>query len=335
MNNDYCLLTFDIRNVWHVAFDVTVEFDEGNGNSPLSITTTIQPSASTRILLPIKRMFLNEKEYTQPIPSSKQFVVSKEPKISAEQEKLQLTLFCKLCLRIQPVQSHSDGMMEWDLPRRMVWNGLLQTPLPEVKPKSSTIYTLPICFFSRGKFKFLYHCEDVFTRTMYFDTQPLVIERILHNNLYLFQKYKTNKVEDDNNYSQPFISEQQTKLAHFSQLSNYRFQRLEDWLEEKYSHPDAWLDNNNHQFKDEQWSDLPSINTGINEFHSFGNVSRLDHLNFRKNQHLPSSTNFWRKITKEITTKEMTTKEITTEKITTEEKPIEEITTEEMDWSSI
>ncbi len=29
MENDYCLLTFDIRNVWHVGFDVTIEADEG------------------------------------------------------------------------------------------------------------------------------------------------------------------------------------------------------------------------------------------------------------------------------------------------------------------
>ena len=29
MENDYCLLTFDIRNVWHVGFDVTIEANEG------------------------------------------------------------------------------------------------------------------------------------------------------------------------------------------------------------------------------------------------------------------------------------------------------------------
>lgn len=29
MKNDYCLLTFDIRNAWHIAFDVTVECEEG------------------------------------------------------------------------------------------------------------------------------------------------------------------------------------------------------------------------------------------------------------------------------------------------------------------
>ncbi|CAG8555401.1 15541_t:CDS:10 [Funneliformis mosseae] len=236
MENDYCLLTFDIRNVWHVGFDVTIETDEGEDIDPLTITTTIQPASTARIILPIKRISLSEKEYTQPIPSllEKQFVVSKGPKGSAEQERLSLALFwyrekllqkikatwessftnqkgivdirslrlnksmlnvlkinevsfgidiedaskksSKLCIRIQPVQSYSDGIMEWDLSKRMVWNGLLQTPLPKIAPKSSITYTLPICFFSRGDFKFLYHCEDVHTRTMYFDTQPLIVE---------------------------------------------------------------------------------------------------------------------------------------------------------------
>ncbi|RIB16973.1 TRAPP II complex [Gigaspora rosea] len=257
MENNYCLLTFDIRNLWHSAFDVTIESNEGEDMEPLSITTVIQPAATARIILPIKKIALCEREYTQPIPSSKQFVVSKGPKGSIEQEKLQLALFwyrenllkkpstnqkgtvdirtprlnksmlsvlkvnevsfgidiekapgvskiscnqfrcpvnefvrvkfivynnqekpCKLCIRIQPVQSYSDGIMEWDLSRRMVWNGLLQSPLPNIEAKSSLTYTLPICFFSRGDFKFLYHCEDVNTRTMYFDTQPLVVEVI-------------------------------------------------------------------------------------------------------------------------------------------------------------
>ncbi|CAB4432069.1 unnamed protein product [Rhizophagus irregularis] len=264
MENDYCLLTFDIRNVWHVGFDVTIEADEGEEIDPLSITTTIQPTSTARIILPIKRISLSEKEYTQPIPSlsEKQFVVSKGPKGTVEQERLALALFwyrekllqkikaiwesqltnqkgvvdirslrlnksmlnvlkineisfgidiedgskvtklscnqfkcpvnefvkmkfiiynhqekpSKLCIRIQPVQSYSDGIMEWDLSKRMVWNGLLQTPLPKIEPKSSVTYTLPICFFSRGDFKFLYHCEDVNSRIMYFDTQPLVVE---------------------------------------------------------------------------------------------------------------------------------------------------------------
>ncbi|CAG8475510.1 5769_t:CDS:2 [Acaulospora colombiana] len=87
MENDYCLLTFDIRNVWHIAFDVTIESNEGEDFDPLSITATIQPAATAR------RIFLSEAECTKPIPSSKQFVVSKEPKGTVEQEHTQLALF--------------------------------------------------------------------------------------------------------------------------------------------------------------------------------------------------------------------------------------------------
>nr|CAG8537919.1 7314_t:CDS:10 [Entrophospora candida]CAG8549502.1 2812_t:CDS:10 [Entrophospora candida] len=225
MENEYCLLTFDIRNVWHTAFDVTIDSEN------LSVSTTVQPAATGRIVIPIKKILLSEKEFTQQIPSlfEKQFVVSKGPKNSVEQEKLQLALFWyreKLLQKlltnqrgtvdirslrlnksmlnvlkineisygidivnsskviklspsqIQPVQSYTDGVMEWDLSRRMVWNGLLQTPLPKIEPKSSVVFSLPICFFSRGDFKFLYHCEDVHTRATYFDSQPLYVEVI-------------------------------------------------------------------------------------------------------------------------------------------------------------
>ncbi|CAG8520418.1 10913_t:CDS:10, partial [Ambispora gerdemannii] len=266
LDNEYCLLTFDIRNVWHIPFDVIFSVDEVDTPSQVNVSTSIQPSATTRIILPIKRITLTESEIMKPIPSlfDKQFVVSKEPKGTKEQERLLLSLFwyrefllkkitatweypignqkgtidirslrlnksmlnilrineisffveiqeaphvvklslnrfrcpvnefvhirfvvhnrqekqAKLCIRIQPVLSYSDGLMEYDLSGRLVWNGLLQTPLPKIDAKSSTIYTLPVCFFSRGDFQFLYHCEDILTRTLYFDSQPLLVEAV-------------------------------------------------------------------------------------------------------------------------------------------------------------
>lgn len=39
----------------------------------------------------------------------------------------------KLCLRMQPVQVHGDGTMEYDMGDRMVWHGVLQSPLAKVK----------------------------------------------------------------------------------------------------------------------------------------------------------------------------------------------------------
>lgn len=39
----------------------------------------------------------------------------------------------KLCLRMQPVQVHGDGTMEYDMGTRMAWHGVLQAPLAKVK----------------------------------------------------------------------------------------------------------------------------------------------------------------------------------------------------------
>ncbi|KAF9105352.1 hypothetical protein BGX27_009660 [Mortierella sp. AM989] len=82
----------------------------------------------------------------------------------------------KLCLRMQPVQVHGDGTMEYDMGTRMAWHGVLQTPLAKLQPDSTTSHVLPVCFYSRGEFKVLYHAEDVHRRVVYYDHEPLVIE---------------------------------------------------------------------------------------------------------------------------------------------------------------
>ncbi|KAF8946106.1 hypothetical protein BGZ47_001308 [Haplosporangium gracile] len=82
----------------------------------------------------------------------------------------------KLCLRMQPVQVHGDGTMEYDMGDRMVWHGVLQTPLAKMQPDSTTSHVLPVCFYSRGEYKVLYHAEDVRRRLVYYDHEPLVVE---------------------------------------------------------------------------------------------------------------------------------------------------------------
>ncbi|KAF8951603.1 hypothetical protein BGZ52_010731, partial [Haplosporangium bisporale] len=82
----------------------------------------------------------------------------------------------KLCLRMQPVQVHGDGTMEYDMGTRMAWHGVLQAPLAKLQPDSTTSHILPVCFYSRGEFKVLYHAEDVHRRLVYYDHEPLVIE---------------------------------------------------------------------------------------------------------------------------------------------------------------
>lgn len=82
----------------------------------------------------------------------------------------------KLCLRMQPVQVHGDGTMEYDMGDRMVWHGVLQAPLAKMQPDSTTNHVLPVCFYSRGEYKVLYHAEDVRRRLVYYDHEPLVVE---------------------------------------------------------------------------------------------------------------------------------------------------------------
>ncbi|KAG0222668.1 hypothetical protein BGW42_006404 [Actinomortierella wolfii] len=82
----------------------------------------------------------------------------------------------KLCLRMQPVQVHGDGTMEYDMGTRMAWHGVLQTPLAKLGPDSTTSHVLPVCFYGPGEYKILYHAEDVHQRVVYYDHEPLVIE---------------------------------------------------------------------------------------------------------------------------------------------------------------
>ncbi|KAG0288601.1 hypothetical protein BGZ98_004203 [Dissophora globulifera] len=82
----------------------------------------------------------------------------------------------KLCLRMQPVQVYEDGTMEYEMGTRMVWHGVLQAPLAKMHPDSMTSHILPVCFYSRGEFRMLYHAEDVHRRVVYYDHEPLVIE---------------------------------------------------------------------------------------------------------------------------------------------------------------
>ena len=48
--------------------------------------------------------------------------------------------------------------------------------ITQMQPDSTTSHILPVCFYSRGEFKVLYHAEDVHRRLVYYDHEPLVIE---------------------------------------------------------------------------------------------------------------------------------------------------------------
>ncbi|KAG2204837.1 hypothetical protein INT47_004112 [Mucor saturninus] len=100
--NEYCLVTLDVRNIWTVPFDIHFEIDNktedvgDSGGGDLESRITVLPGTTSRIVLPLKRLFLPANVCQQEIPSfdpNKQFVVSQGPKISEEQQKARLQMF--------------------------------------------------------------------------------------------------------------------------------------------------------------------------------------------------------------------------------------------------
>ncbi|KAI8063251.1 TRAPP II complex [Gongronella butleri] len=92
---DYCLVTLDIRNTWTLAFDVSFKVDDPDTNECKTMTLSIQPGWTKRVMLPVKRMFLSQEMCQQPIPSlepNKQFVVSQSMG-HPEQERSRLQMF--------------------------------------------------------------------------------------------------------------------------------------------------------------------------------------------------------------------------------------------------
>lgn len=85
----------------------------------------------------------------------------------------------KAILRIQPVQDHGNTLKENDASNSILWQGLLHVILPEIpSEEESAKHKLPLCFLSRGRYNFLYHVEDVFTREIIFDHERTVIDVI-------------------------------------------------------------------------------------------------------------------------------------------------------------
>ncbi|KAI8641004.1 TRAPP II complex [Parasitella parasitica] len=101
-SNEYCLITLDVRNRWTTPFDVDfvisnkMDQKKTGDMDELVSHITVQPGSTSRIILPLKRLFLPPDVCRQEIPSfdpNKQFVVSQGPKISKEQQKARLQMF--------------------------------------------------------------------------------------------------------------------------------------------------------------------------------------------------------------------------------------------------
>ncbi|KDQ07911.1 hypothetical protein BOTBODRAFT_139417 [Botryobasidium botryosum FD-172 SS1] len=90
---DWCLFSVDVRNVYGLPFEVTFERKQEGVPQALA-TRLIAPGATSRVLLPLRRVSLPPSVTSQPIPmlSDRQFVVSKSHLSSAE-ESIQRELF--------------------------------------------------------------------------------------------------------------------------------------------------------------------------------------------------------------------------------------------------
>ncbi|KAJ3404106.1 hypothetical protein HDV05_007358 [Chytridiales sp. JEL 0842] len=94
---DYFIVTFDIRNVWQQPLEV--EFDVYSDSDSSKPETTIKmivyPNLTKRIILPVHRITMTDTECNEPIPmpSWKQFVLSRSEKLSPDQHKIRRSIF--------------------------------------------------------------------------------------------------------------------------------------------------------------------------------------------------------------------------------------------------
>ncbi|KAI9330228.1 transport protein Trs120 or TRAPPC9 TRAPP II complex subunit-domain-containing protein [Zopfochytrium polystomum] len=79
--NEWCLVTFDVRNLWSSPFEVTFKSfgGEDGGDLSTSLTTLIQPGMTKRVLLPLNRVYLPTNLTVHPIPTpiDRQVVMSR------------------------------------------------------------------------------------------------------------------------------------------------------------------------------------------------------------------------------------------------------------------
>ncbi|KAI0079931.1 Trs120-domain-containing protein [Panus rudis PR-1116 ss-1] len=90
---DWCIFSVDVRNTYGVPFEVTFERIQPDAEHA-EITSLVPPGSTTRIVIPVKKFRLSEKQVAQPIPtlSDRQYVVTKSSLTNTE-ERTQRELF--------------------------------------------------------------------------------------------------------------------------------------------------------------------------------------------------------------------------------------------------
>ncbi|KAF8964707.1 TRAPP II complex [Flammula alnicola] len=89
----WCLFSIEVRNTYGSPFDVSLVRTQ-DGESAASSTTTIPPGSVSRLVIPVKKIRLDEESLAKPIPtlSDRQFVVA-QSSLSQNEQRAQRELF--------------------------------------------------------------------------------------------------------------------------------------------------------------------------------------------------------------------------------------------------
>ncbi|KAI8803231.1 transport protein Trs120 or TRAPPC9 TRAPP II complex subunit-domain-containing protein [Cladochytrium replicatum] len=115
--SEYCLFTFDLRNVWSNLFEVTLDvYDEASPDKPTrTFTTVVHAGVTKRIILPVKRLSLMRDDVARPIPTPhwKQFVVGKVVKFSGQEEFMRRSMFWMKEELVGGLEHHGRVVARW------------------------------------------------------------------------------------------------------------------------------------------------------------------------------------------------------------------------------
>jgi len=92
--NKYCLLTFELNNLWNIPFEIKFTIEEGNNSDSIEINVLIDANSTKRIFLPILRYNLSESILNQEIPTpNRQQLAYKIIKLVDHEEKIRREQF--------------------------------------------------------------------------------------------------------------------------------------------------------------------------------------------------------------------------------------------------
>jgi hypothetical protein len=92
--NKYCLLTFELNNLWNIPFEIKFTIDEEKNSDSIEINVLIDANSTKRIFLPILRYNLPDSVLNQEIPTpNRQQIAYKIIKLVEHEEKIRREQF--------------------------------------------------------------------------------------------------------------------------------------------------------------------------------------------------------------------------------------------------